>query len=467
MATDQTIVTVLLSSVAGTGVGFCTGLVPGLHVNNLAAIAVASSASVVGMSCCIGSLFGCGEAALLVACFLVAAMMAHMFSESIVATYLGIPSGDNVSLLPAHRLAKEGMGQSAVRTSADGSLAGAVLGLLFMLPVCALLGPPIDAYSPLRSAMGIAVLLLSVLLVASDGIGRRAAVGRILRGAAFFLISGTIGFVVLDTNYFAASVPDFPWMRAEFVPKSSLLLPLFAGLFGIPTLLHSIAPGHHAEAPLACFMEIRTEPQNVSPDIRLKEVLTSCVGGVLVGWIPGVTSGSSATLCASAIKGSAPEGGEPEEAARFIWLYSAISSCGAVLSVGALFAIARARSGIMQAVVFFMGDSALEVRDLGAIDSVCALLMSMLAAALLSHMAIHRISGTLLLRLQNLLCSRKAAVLSFVFVSSLVLALTGTRGGLLLLACAALGLLPPMCGSRRINLMGCLLLPICIAFLLD
>lgn len=467
MVAAQILVSVLLSSAAGTGAGFCTGLVPGLHVNNLAAVAVASSASVIGVFCYIGSVSGCDEAALLVACFLVAAMVAHMFSESIVATYLGIPSGDNVSLLPAHRLAREGLGRSAVRASADGSLAGAILGLLFLLPVCALLGPPVDAYSSLRSVMGVAVALLSGLLVASEGFGRQAAGRRILFGTAFFFLSGMIGFVVLDTNYFASSVPDFPWMRAEFVPKSSLLLPLFAGLFGIPTLLISLGLGRGSEAPSANFVETDAERRDVRPGVRLKEVLTSSIGGVLVGWIPGVTSGSSATLCASAVKGPAPEGGEPGEAARFIWLYSAISSCGAVLSVGALFVIARARSGIMQAVVFFMGDSALEVRDLGAVDPVCALLLSMLAAAVLSHMAMHSITGTFLMRLQGVLCSRRTAVASLMFVSALVLVLTGTRGGLLLLAATALGLLPPLCGSRRINLMGCLLLPICLMFLFD
>jgi TctA family transporter len=40
------------------------------------------------------------------------------------------------------------------------------------------------------------------------------------------------------------------------------------------------------------------------------------------------------------------------------------------------------------------------------------------------------------------------------------------RGGLILVASASLGLLPPMLGLRRINLMGCILVPIAGTFLL-
>jgi putative membrane protein len=52
-----------------------------------------------------------------------------------------------------------------------------------------------------------------------------------------------------------------------------------------------------------------------------------------------------------------------------------------------------------------------------------------------------------------------------VFVVSLSIGLTGTRGAMLLVACTALGLLPPLLGVRRIQLMGCLLVPVEILFL--
>jgi putative membrane protein len=462
--TYSIVVSVLVSSLAGTGVGVCTGLVPGLHVNNVAAVVVASSASVVSAFHAVGSAFGSTDAAVLISSFLVAALVAHMFSESIVATYLGIPSGDTVSLLPAHRLARMGLGGAAVRASADGSLSGAVLGLLLLPPICFILGPPVDAYSSLRQVMGFVVAFMSATLVASEGFGRRRPVKRLALASVFFLTSGLIGFVVLDTNYFACDVQDFPWMREGFVRVSSLLLPLFAGLFGVPTLLLSIGSMSvvEPEAGVGCVRRNR-----LAPDMRPRELTLSSLGGVLVGWIPGVTSGSSSTMCASVSKDIAPEGGAPEGAARFIWLYSAISSCGAVLSVGALFAIARARSGIMQAVAHFLGGPALAIDGLHSLVPMTAMLLSMLVSAAVCHSLICGMSASLMSKLQRVLCSDIAAMLSLAFVSSLVLYLTGVRGGLLFVTASCLGLLPPMSGVRRINLMGCLLVPICITFLFD
>jgi putative membrane protein len=126
---------VFLSSMAGAGAGFCTGLVPGLHVNNLAAIVVASSSSVAAFFGIIGGLAGGYVPGMMVACFLVSALVSHMFSEAVISTYLGIPSGDTVSLLPAHRLAKNGLGRHAVRVSAQGSLFGVAIGILLLVPI--------------------------------------------------------------------------------------------------------------------------------------------------------------------------------------------------------------------------------------------------------------------------------------------------------------------------------------------
>lgn len=447
----------------GAGAGFCTGLVPGLHVNNLAAVVVAGSASVAAFFAMLGGSAGGDVPTLMVACFLVSALVSHMFSEAIVSTYLGMPSGDTISVLPAHRLAKSGLGRSAVRVSAQGSLFGVVVGAVLLGPVCLVLGPPVDAYSSLRIIMGFVVAILSAVLISLEGIGRPGPTRRILMATAFFFLSGLIGLIVLDTHYFAAAIPDLPWMPEGFVSRSSLLLPMFAGLFGIPTVLLSLDSGQVAGDGGRAVPDRETD---VSVSAGPRDMAFSSLGGLLVGWIPGMTSGSSATVCSSGMKEASSEGGSHEDAARFIWLYSVISSCGAVLSVGALFTIARARSGIMQAVDFFFGGSVERISGVHSLEPLLALLLAMALSAAVSYYAMFALSGHTLERLQRVLCSRIAAFASLTFVVLLVLLLTGTRGGLILVASASLGLLPPSLGLRRINLMGCLLLPISITFLL-
>ncbi len=448
---------------AGAGAGFCTGLVPGLHVNNLAAVVVAGSTSVMTFFAMLGGPIGESVPTLMVACFLVGALVSHMFSEAIVSTYLGMPSGDTVSVLPAHRLAKSGLGRSAVRVSAQGSLFGVVLGAVLLGPVCLALGPPVGAYSPLKTIMGFVVAFLSAVLISLEGLGRPGPVRRTLLAMAFFLLSGLIGLIVLDTHYFAAPIPDLPWMPGDFVSRSSLLLPMFAGLFGIPTVLLSLDSSQVADDGERAAADREAD---VSMSAVPRDIAFSSLGGLLVGWIPGMTSGSSATVCSSGMKEASSEGGSHEDAARFIWLYSVISSCGAVLSVGALFTIARARSGIMQAVDFFFGGSTERISGVHSLEPLLALLLAMALSAMVSYHAMFALSGHTLDRLQHVLCSRVAAFASLIFVVLLVLFLTGTRGGLILVASASLGLLPPSLGLRRINLMGCLLLPISITFLL-
>lgn len=463
MESEYLLAPVFLSSMAGTGAGFCTGLVPGLHVNNLAAVVVASSSSVAAFFALIGGSTEEGLPGLMVACFLVSALVAHMFSEAVVSTYLGIPSGDTVSLLPAHRLAKSGLGACAVRVSVQGSMFGVVAGILLLAPVCLLLGPPGDAYSSLKSVMGLLIALLSAVLISSEGVNRPRPVRRLSLAVVFFALSGVIGFVVLDTLYFACALPDFPWITRDFVDRSSLLLPMFAGLFGVPTVLLSLQSVPEAGNGRQPVRE-REEDLSVKPGPRDMALLS--LGGLLVGWIPGMTSGSSATLCSTGSRRTVPEGGSDAEAARFIWLYSAVSSSGAVLSVGALFTIARARSGIMQAAELFYGASADGMPDLHSSWPFIALLLAMLLSAAVSSIVMLALSGNTLDSLQHVLCSRSTALASLAFVVSLVIVLTGMRGGLILVASASLGLLPPMLGLRRINLMGCILVPIAGTFLL-
>jgi putative membrane protein len=452
---------VLLSSVAGWSVGFITGLVPGLHVNNVAAVTVAYCGSALSAFAVLASLGGSLDSAVLLAsCFLVSALVAHSFSEAIPNTYVGIPSGDAITVLPAHRLARAGLGWTAVMASVEGSLAGLLLGALALVPVSFLLGPSVGLYGAIRSVMGYVVVLLSAALVLSDSLAVPASqhpsldrLRRTVKVLAVFSASGMLGLVVLDTNYFASPVPG---CEEPFVFRAALLLPLFAGLFGLPTLFLSVSGAHDGYQAVSRGCKIRNGSQWRGAGLSL-------IGGLLVGWIPGVTSGSSATLCSSFARRPAEESTDVEGCASFIWLYSAISTSGAVMSVGALFTILRSRSGIMDAVSAFLSPQPL---GSGASELLgpASLLLSMVSAAMLSYAAF--VGGRDRLRaLGSLLCSRMLGVGAMVFIVCLVAVLTGPRGLLLLATAFPLGVLPPLVGVRRIHLMGCLLVPISLMFL--
>ena len=117
----------------------------------------------------------------------------------------------------------------------------------------------------------------------------------------------------------------------------------------------------------------------------------------------------------------------------------------------------------MDATQFFLGDS-LVAGDLQQdLLPIAAILLSMLVAACISRYAL-RLVDSKLLELHRVLCSQRIAALSMLFVCSLSVALTGTRGSMVLSAAVCLGMLPTRIGVRRIQLMGCLLVPITIGF---
>ncbi|MGQ9588612.1 MAG: hypothetical protein ACUVT7_09580, partial [Thermoplasmata archaeon] len=330
-----------------------------------------------------------------------------------------------------------------------------------LVPMCVLMGPPINFYSVLKRGMVIITIGCSVLLVMSEGLSTgsmrwiRGSSLKVIKAAAIFCSSGVLGAIVLQSNYFACGLPDLPWMSPGFVPRSSLLLPLFAGLFGVPSLLLSLGSGPVRDVGSGPSYHMRHAP-------KLGDVVLCVIGGTLVGWLPGMTSGSSTTVCSPTTK-EAGKDGDTMGSVRFIWLYSAISSAGAVFAVGALFVMMRARSGSMDAIATFLELSSDERWGSNAFP-MTSMLLSMLIAALLSHHAIGMVDSRLVW-LRRIMCSKKLAVASLAFILSLCVALTGARGALLMASSASLGLMPPITGIRRIQLMGCLLVPISVLFI--
>ncbi|MBN1677069.1 MAG: tripartite tricarboxylate transporter permease [Candidatus Thermoplasmatota archaeon] len=450
------------SSVLGSCLGFCAGLVPGFHMNNIAAATAANAIVAASVFGPLSALTNESSPSVLLCCFLSACMVAHMFSEAVPSTYVGIPSEDVVSVLPAHRLAKAGMGNLAVLASAIGSLEGLLAALLVLCPVCFLMSPPIGLYGSIRSVMFLVIAAFCSVLLLSEGFPSldlrkkvKNAWTRVLSGAAVFVTAGLVGTTVLTTNYFACGIPDFPWMEAPFVPRSSLLLPMFAGLFGVPGLLLSL----RSRTVAPSFQPSEGTPAFVP---KLRDITTGMVGGLIVGWMPGMTSGSAATLCSPSTSEHSSVN-EVRSSLRFIWLYSVVSSSGAVFALGALFVISRARSGTMEAVKDLLGPRVLDGPWTSEPLSMASILIAMLLAGLFSFAVLTRCDGWLI-RFKELLCSRRLAIASLVFVVCLSVWLTGSRGALLMATCASLGLIPPLVGVRRIQLMGCLLVPVGMTF---
>ncbi|TLZ52184.1 MAG: hypothetical protein E6K18_03400 [Methanobacteriota archaeon] len=287
---------ILLLSLLGTVAGLATGLVPGIHVNNVALLVLAASPAILGsLEASVG-----GEGVLLLAAFLVAASAAHGMSSLLPSVFLGAPDEDTaLSVLPGHRLLVQGRGYEAVLLAARGALLATFLAIPMLLPFRLLLGSPVNGYAKLRPVLPLVLLLLVVLLVAMEGRSSEEPSRRLRKRAwavGLLLLAGLLGWIVLRPG-----VLEDAWVPVPVAGGSLILFPLFTGLFGLPTLL------------MAARTRGRLPPQILGPADplpdwrRTRAVLSGTLAGAAVSWFPGL-GGSNATVVAQLLAG-----GEPQE----------------------------------------------------------------------------------------------------------------------------------------------------------
>ena len=114
-------------SLFGVLLGTFTGLVPGIHPNNVALIFLAVSPMIISRLYFLNALVPFETILILVAATILAASVAHTFLSFIPAAFIGAPEGDTaLCVLPAHRLLLEGRAYEATVISAIGSF-GAVI----------------------------------------------------------------------------------------------------------------------------------------------------------------------------------------------------------------------------------------------------------------------------------------------------------------------------------------------------
>jgi len=390
---------ILAGAFLGILLGTVSGLIPGIHANTMA-----------------GALLGLQAVLLafldpvMLSAAMVAALITHTFLDIIPSTFLGIPDADTaISVLPAHALCLEGHGEEAVRISALGSAAGAVLSLP-IAAACFLLLPGIQPFLD----WGIGLIILAVagyLIVTSDSPGWAFAV---------FGASGILGVFTLR----------YSWLAWHTAGDTGLLMPLLSGLFGISVLLQA----SRGQMPEQRFTGLDAS----GPSIR-KSSLLGAGAGALVGWLPGLSNATANALLTSVV-------GYQTNPREYILATSAANTVNAFVGIAALYAISRTRNGVMVA---------LATQDLPPITALFAAAAlaacgAYVLAILLSGCA-HRLGGIDVVKLNH-------AVI--VFICALSLVLCGPFGWFVLLLATAVGVVPQLVNVQRVYCMGAIMLPV-------
>ncbi len=410
---------VLLMSLAGSALGTFTGLVPGIHVNTLAAVMLASYPAI---SSAIGGLAPPGCVPVMVSACIVSASVVHSFVDFIPSVFIGAPDADEaLTMLPGHRLLMEGRGMAAVRAAAVGSAVGAFLSVLLSVPFQYLM---IKGLAEIMDEITLFVVLTVSFIVICSASGLRDR----LLAASVFVASGLLGL--------ACSMAGIP--SSGILGEGTLLFPMLTGLFGIPPLLES--------AKSAGIPEQEDGGGDVGVVPGLKGVLTGC----LAGWFPGITATAGAAVSSAVSKEDCPE--------RFISLVASIGTVTSVFSIVTLSVTGSGRSGTSAVIKEIIGDG---------LDGFCSsdfllLLLAVCSAAAVGY-AIALVAGKGMSGIAGSIDAGKMNRGALLLVLSLVFLMTGPGGLAVLAVSSLLGLVPQREGVSRIPLTGCLMLPVIVS----
>lgn len=402
---------------AGAGAGAVAGLIPGFHTNTLAALLLALAPAAGDW----------GAHALL------AAAAAHAFVSILPSTYVGVPGEETLSVLPAHRMLRQGRAREAVRTAADATLAATLAAIVLLLPFKWLLGEPARLLSALDAAVVPILAAVILVLIVQE---HRKGIPAMAKAALCVAVAGALGLLA-TTLHLSALVP---------IPATPLL-PLLSGLFGAAGLVHSIAT--------AASASIMAEPRPESRHARLGLAFATARGIAAAGWtaaMPGLTSAVGASV--------AMVGTRNQDDRNVIACMSAVGAAHQIFALAMLWLTLRARTGTSIALQDLVQ---IQPWDAGRPPTVFLLaLATLVGAAALGHAATLVLDRAGARRLAHIDGRRLSAAALLVLVA-LVLVLAGPLGLLLLVLAATVGLLPLAFGVRRVHLTGALIVPALLA----
>lgn len=413
----------LLFALAGAVVGVIAGLVPGVHIFNVAAAALV-----------IGARLPAGPG---LALLMIGLVVGWAMSSTIPSVFLFAPDDASAgAVLPATKYLLRGRGFDAVALISGGSLGGIAVLVALAPALDEVLRPIRQVISPHYGWMLVAVVAFLVLGEWPRGDMRAPTrLRRLLSAWAYlgaglltFALSGVLGFVLL----YRSPVP----LQAAY----QNLMPAFAGLFAMPGLLQVLLFG--ARPPLQAAPSMLPA---VTPYQWLRGTLTGAAGGLFAGLMPVVTGGIGGLLAGHATA----QRSEP------LFLISQGASKAAYYAGGLLLlfvpGLGLTRGGLAWMLttvyvpygwrVYWLAVAAVAL--CGALSFVLSMLLARGAARLASRLNPRQVAGPAL-----------------ALTVALTLAFTGPAGFAVALAATAIGLIPVLVGGRRMNCLGVLLLPI-------
>lgn len=383
-----------------------TGLIPGIHVNLVSVLVLSFSALLLTIT-----------SPLVLAVFIISLAITHTFLDALPSIYLGAPDeAQALNVLPGHSLLHKGEGHNAITYTVIGSLGSLIIGMILF---------PIFIFS-MAKIYGLTSGLIGYILIGIMTVMILKDKGKRVKALVVFLLSGCLGLLVF-------SIPNM----------NQPLFPLLSGLFGFSILLvsffqQSVIPEQFTDKELT-----------ISNKNLVKSVSAASGVGFIAAFLPGFGSSQAAIVATNIVGDIGDEG--------FLSLVGGINTSNMLISIATAFTLEKARNGAIVTVNKLLGGIGLQEMF---IFLGVALVVGGLATIL--TLKLSKVFAKYVVKVNY-----NYIVLSIIiFIVGLTFYFDGFLGLLILLTSTGIGLLASSLNVGKNHLMGCLILPVILFFVL-
>ncbi len=405
----QLILFLLLGIIAGT----FTGLIPGIHINLIGVILIALTTSI----------FSSINPIYLVV-FIISMAITHTFLDFIPSIFLGCPDTDTeLSVLPGHELLRQGKGYEAVRLTAYGSIMALFILILITFPAI-LTMEKIYNFLKIPYVMAIILALVSISLILLEK--------KKLNALTVFLLTGFLGWSVLNLNT--------PLLKQP-------LLPLLTGLFGGSMLVMRIK--NKIQIPEQTIKNSELSKKIIKP--MAKAFIGSLIASPLCSFLPGLGSGQAAIIGNQLARIS------KKDRKSFLILLGATNTLVMGFSFLALYSISKTRTG-----------AAVAIQEIiGALSSnILILILAIILVSGIISFFLTLILGKFVSKKITKINYTQLSIITLIILIIIVSIVSSFLGLAILAVSIFTGIYCISLGVRRTNMMGCLLLPTVLLYLL-
>ena len=398
------ILEIFLALFLGVLCGIFSGLIPGIHVNLVSVLLVSFSAVLLTYT-----------SPIVLAVFIISLAITHTFLDAIPSIYLGAPTDAlALNVLPGHRLLLKGLAHNAIMYTVIGALGSLLLSIL-LFPIFIF---SMEKLSSLVTAI-VGYLLIGVMayMIFKEK--------KWLQSLVVFLLSGALGLLVF-------SIPNL----------KQPLFPLLSGLFGLSILIESLRQK-------SVIPKQKSAPLTISKKNLAKSVSAASGMCFVAAFLPGFGSAQAAIVATNVVGDVGDEG--------FLTLVGGLNTASMAISIAAAYILQKARNGAIVAVNELMG-------GVGFKEMILFMGVALVAGGVASLLTIY-FSKVFAKHIVKVNYTKLLSGI-IIFITLLTLYFDGFIGLAILLTATAIGLVTSAFGVGKNHLMGCLILPVILYFVL-